>query len=72
MGRRASARDQRRDDLARLMAAEMLRQLDGGGIDLGGQVYIPPDTFGDGDTIDCYQLADAVLRALKKCAMEIP
>ncbi|TDP29861.1 hypothetical protein DFR75_112130 [Nocardia ignorata] len=50
----------------------MLRQLDGGGIDLGGQVYIPPDTFGDGDTIDCYQLADAVLRALKKCAMEIP
>ncbi|BAD58866.1 hypothetical protein [Nocardia farcinica] len=56
---------QRRDDLAKLMVAEILRQLDGGAISIGsGHVYIPADTFGDGDTIDCCQLADVVLGEL--------
>lgn len=54
----------RREHVASVITVAMMQQLGDSAIDIEGRVHIPPDTMGDFATIDCYNLADAVLRAL--------
>ncbi|MFC4373290.1 hypothetical protein ACFO5K_04175 [Nocardia halotolerans] len=55
----------RREYIANTLRINMLHQLGRCGMDGGGSVGVDSNTGYDGDaTIDCYQLADAVLRAI--------
>jgi hypothetical protein len=55
----------KRDDLAAVLAREMLRQLGACGMDGGGYVGVDSNMGYDGAAaIDCYKLADVALSTL--------
>ncbi len=56
----------RREHVASVLRINMLQQLGRCGMDGGGSVGVDSNAGYDGEAaIDCYQLADAVLRALE-------
>ncbi|MEV6219869.1 hypothetical protein [Nocardia sp. NPDC051833] len=56
----------RREYIANVLSLNMLQQLGRCGMDGGGSVGVDSNAGYDGDAaIDCYQLADAVLRAFE-------